>query len=305
LDDLHRQFRQSGRLRLSGHVLVAVAGAGEHLGPRDCEALREAAHSGAIVWLSEGRAAEVSFVGHVAAARAAFAGRAIDVNVVPAADRRKKLLIADMDSTIINCEVVDELADFAGVKDEVAAITHRAVNGEIEFAAAVRARVALLKGLPLDRLARVYAERIRLNPGARELVGTMRAHGALTMLVSGGFTYFTARVAADVGFEVNQGNILVDDGAALTGEAAEPILGREAKLVSLRRAVGERGIALADCVAVGDGANDLDMIRAAGLGVAYHAKPIVAAAATASVVHGDLTALLYLQGYRDDEIVRP
>jgi phosphoserine phosphatase len=209
-----------------------------------------------------------------------------------------------MDSTIINCEVVDELADFARVKDKVAAITVRAMNGEIEFADAVRERVALLRGLPLDRVRRVYGERIRLNPGARALVATMRAHGAYTMLVSGGFDWFTSRVAADAGFDENQGNRLLDDGHVLTGAAAEPILGREAKRAALERTAAARGIALADALAVGDGANDLDMIRAAGMGVAYHAKPIVAAAASASIVHGDLTALLYLQGYRDDEIVR-
>jgi phosphoserine phosphatase len=266
-------------------------------------------HLGAAAWLREGYAFDIPLAGnpHAALAEAGARGSAmaVDINVVPIANRRKKLLIADMDSTIINCEVVDELADFAHLKREVAAITHRAVNGEIEFAAAVRERVALLKGLPLDRLARVYAERIRLNPGARALVATMRAHGAYTMLVSGGFTYFTARVAEDAGFDFHAGNTLIDDGRALTGVVGEPVLGGEAKLEALTKATSERAIDLAGTLAVGDGANDLDMICAAGLGVAYHAKPIVAAAAPASIAHGDLTALLYLQGYRDEEIAQP
>ena len=291
-------------------VLNAIAGRGDDLSSRDAGALRACAgDAGAPVWLAEGRALDISFTGGAAmirdAARSMLAGRAIDINVLPAANRRKKLLIADMDSTIINCEVVDELADFAHIKPQIAAITQRAVKGEIEFAAAVRERMALLKGLPLDRVARVYAERIRLNPGAKTLVATMRAHGAYTMLVSGGFTYFTSRVAADAGFDMNEGNVLLDDGSTLTGTVAEPILGREAKLATLKRVAAERGLAPADTLAVGDGANDLDMIRAAGLGVAYHAKPLVAAAAAATVAHGDLKALLYLQGYRGDEIVEP
>ena len=256
-----------------------------------------------LTWLAPERAAEIPFVGDIDKARAAFAGRAVDINVVPAANRRKKLLIADMDSTIINCEVIDELADFAHLKPQIAAITARAVAGEIPFEDAVRGRVALLKGLPLDRVRRVYAERVRLNPGARELVATMRAHGAYTMLVSGGYTYFTSRVAADCGFDFDEGNVLLDDGEAITG-VGEPVRGRAAKLETLTRVTRERGLAIDDCLAVGDGANDLAMIEAAGLGVAYHAKPIVTDAAGASLRHADLTALLYLQGYRGDEIVR-
>jgi phosphoserine phosphatase len=225
-----------------------------------------------------------------------------DINILPAQNRRKKLLIADMDSTIVGCECLDELAGQAGLKEKVAAITERAMRGELEFAAALRERVALLKGLPLEALSRTYAQRVRLNPGARELVATMRAHGAHALLVSGGFTYFTSRVAAEAGFDSQQGNRLLDDGRALTGEVAEPILGREAKLMALQDAVHRFGISSDDALAVGDGANDLDMIRSAGLGVAYHAKPIVAAAAGASIAYGDLTSLLYLQGYRDDEM---
>jgi phosphoserine phosphatase len=260
------------------------------------------------IWLSPGRALEIPFDHDPAQvlerARRHFASQPVDVNVVANTNRRKKLLIADMDSTIINCECLDELADMAGLKAKVSAITERAMRGEIDFAAALRERVAMLKGLDLAALARVYQERIRLNPGAKTLLATMRKHGAHTLLVSGGFTYFTARVAEDAGFDGDQANVLLNDGKALTGMVAEPILGREAKLAALETAIAERHIGAADAVAVGDGANDLAMIQRAGLGVAYHAKPVVAEAAGASITHGDLTALLYLQGYRDDEFVR-
>jgi phosphoserine phosphatase len=268
------------------------------------------AHSetGDIAWLSQDRAFEVPFRGDDAAvleaARAAVGNGLLDVNVVAAAGRRKMLLVADMDSTIIGCECLDEIADAIGLKPQVAAITERAMAGEIAFAPALRERVALLKGLPVHRLARVYGERVRLNPGARALVATMKAHGARTVLVSGGFTFFTSRVAADAGFDENHGNVLLDDGAHLLGTVAEPILGREAKLQTLEEETAKLGLAHDQTLAVGDGANDLDMIERAGLGVAYHAKPIVAGAAGARVDHGDLTTLLYMQGYRDDEIVR-
>jgi phosphoserine phosphatase len=271
------------------------------------EAVRDAAarhgQAGDVSWLSEERAFDIPIDGPPAeilgAARAAFP--ALDINVVPAANRRKTLLVADMDSTIISCECLDELADMAGLKPQVSAITERAMRGEIEFAGALRERVALLKGLPIAALQRVYGERVRLNPGAATLVATMRAHGARAVLVSGGFSFFTRRVAATAGFDSEQANVLLDDGAKLRGTVAEPILGREAKLKALEGAAAAQGISLADALAVGDGANDLDMIRKAGLGVAYHAKPIVAAAAGASIAHADLTALLYLQGYSDSE----
>jgi phosphoserine phosphatase len=226
----------------------------------------------------------------------------LDANVVRSANRRKKLLIADMDSTIVDCECIDELADFVGLKPRVAAITERAMRGELDFPSALRERVALLKGLPLEAMARVYAERVHLNPGACELTATTRANGGYALLVSGGFTYFTKRVAAEAGFDSHQGNVLADDGKALSGRVEDPILGREAKLEALETTVARLGWSTDDVLAVGDGANDLDMIKRAGLGVAYHAKPIVAAAAGASIVHGDLTGLLYLQGYREDEI---
>lgn len=228
----------------------------------------------------------------------------IDINLLPAGDRKKKLLVADMDSTIINVECLDELADMAGLKPQIAAITERAMRGELEFEAALKERVGMLKGLTLDALERTYVERVRLNPGAKSLLATMRANGAHTMLVSGGFGYFTQRVAEAAGFHVERGNRLIDDGAALTGEVGMPILGREAKLKALEEGVAANGLTSADALAVGDGANDLAMIRKAGLGVAYHAKPVVAQAAGAAINHNDLTALLYLQGYSDDEIVK-
>jgi len=217
--------------------------------------------------------------------------------------RRKMLLVADMDSTIINVECLDELADMAGLKPQIAAITERAMRGELEFEGALKERVGMLKGLKLDALERTYVERVRLNPGARSLLATMRANGAHTMLVSGGFGYFTKRVAEAAGFHVERGNILLDDGVALTGEVALPILGREAKLAALEEAAASLKLDYAQTLAVGDGANDLAMIGRAGLGVAYHAKPVVAQAAGAAVNHNDLTALLYLQGYSDTEIV--
>jgi phosphoserine phosphatase len=259
---------------------------------------------GEVSWLSDGRAFDLPFEGDgaplLALARKACRG---DINLLAAGNRRKMLLVADMDSTIIGCECLDELGDQAGLKPRIAAITERAMRGEIEFAPALRERVVLLKGLPLDALERTWRERVRLNPGAKALVATMRKHGAFTLLVSGGFTYFTSRVAAEARFDDHRANTLLDDGAALTGMVREPILGREAKLETLTNQAARLHLAIEDTLAIGDGANDLDMIRSAGLGVAYHAKPVVADAAPARIDHGDLRALLYLQGYRDDEIV--
>ena len=232
----------------------------------------------------------------------AFAGRA-DVCLAPSAPRRKKLLVCDMDSTIIEQECLDELADFAGLKAEISAITERAMAGELNFEEALRERVGMLKGLPLDTLEICHRERITLMPGAETLVATMKADGARCVLVSGGFTYFTERIAKAAGFDTHQGNTLLDDGTSLTGLVGEPILGREAKLAAL---VAERtalALAPADTLAMGDGANDLAMIEAAGLGVAYRAKPVVSAAADCGVSVTDLTAVLYFQGFTDSEIV--
>jgi phosphoserine phosphatase len=225
----------------------------------------------------------------------------IDIVVQPDIGRRKKLFLADMDSTMIGQECIDELGDFAGLKAHVAAITERAMRGEIEFEPALRERVALLKGLPVSVVDEVLAKRISLTPGGRELVATMRAHGAYTCLISGGFTLFTNAIAAMLGFQENRGNeLLVEDGK-LTGEVAEPVLGRAAKLATLVELREAFDLDDLDTLAVGDGANDLGMIRSAGLGVAFHAKPAVAAAAHARIDYGDLTALLYAQGYRRDE----
>jgi phosphoserine phosphatase len=227
----------------------------------------------------------------------------IDVVVQPQLDRRKKLFLADMDSTMIGQECIDELADFAGLKAHVAAITERAMRGEMQFEAALRERVALLKGLPVTVVDDVLAKRITPTPGGRELVMTMRANGAYTCLISGGFTLFTNAVAAMIGFQENRANTLLFEDGKLSGTVSEPIVGRETKLATLIELRKTLGLGNSDTLAVGDGANDLGMIQNAGLGVAYHAKPAVAAAAAARIDYGDLTALLYAQGYRRDEFV--
>lgn len=258
-------------------------------------------------WLAPGEAWEAELrpqaFGAMVTARSdaqrVLAGEPIDVNVVavPATGRRKRLLVSDMDSTIIQQECIDEMADMAGLKPRIAAITERAMRGELDFEAALRERLGLLAGLGEPVLERVFAERIRLMPGARTLTCTMRANGAATVLVSGGFSYFTERVAAAAGFDAEHANQLEMREGRLTGGVVGPILGRGAKLALLRDHAQRRGLGVDETLAVGDGANDLAMIGAAGLGVAYRAKPVVADQAAASIVHGDLTALLYLQGY--------
>ncbi len=255
--------------------------------------------------LANGFACDIPVEGRAAldAAREMAGDAPWDINLVALEHRRKWLLVADMDSTIITVECLDELADMAGLKPQIAAITERAMRGELEFEAALRERVGMLKGLHLDALARTYDERVRLMPGAKSLLATMRAHGAHTMLVSGGFGFFTKRVAEAAGFHEERGNILLDYDTYLSGAVQEPILGREAKRAALHEGATALGITLAHTLAVGDGANDLAMIQAAGMGVAFHAKPVVAAAAGASIAHNDLTALLYLQGYKESEIV--
>ncbi len=226
-----------------------------------------------------------------------------DIALLPSERRKKKLLVSDMDSTIIEQECLDELAAYAGLKDEIAAITARAMAGELDFEGALTERVGKLNGLSLSALQQCYDERISLMPGAKTLTATMATHAAFCLLVSGGFTFFTSRVAEATGFDAHKGNTLIDDGAALTGEVGRPILGREAKLEALDDCAFANGITRADALAMGDGANDLAMIEAAGLGLAVHAKPIVAAAADAAINVTDLTAALYFQGYCDDEIV--
>jgi len=237
------------------------------------------------------------------ALEAPMAGQALDWCVQPLAGRRKRLLVADMDSTIINVECLDELADFAGLKAEISAITERAMRGELAFEGALRERVAMLKGLPVTALQKAYDERVRLNPGARTLVRTMAGNGARCVLVSGGFSFFTNRVAQAALFQAHRGNTLLEADGKLTGEVAEPILGREAKLQALREEAAARQLPMSATLAIGDGANDLAMIGAAGLGVAYHAKPIVAAQADARIEHTDLTSLLYFQGYSAETFV--
>ena len=228
----------------------------------------------------------------------------VDVNCVPTSHRRKKLLIADMDSTMIPVECIDEVADFAGVREQVVAITEPAMRGEISFEESIYRRVALLAGLPEGKLQDVFDQKVSLNPGARTAVQTMRAQGAYCALVSGGFTFFTERVAVAAGFHENRANTLLVENGCLTGKVTEPVLGREAKVTAMNELVARLGISTDDVLAVGDGANDLGMIGVAGLGVAYRAKPIVAEAADCAIDHGDLTTLLYLQGYSDTEFAR-
>ncbi len=239
----------------------------------------------------------------VARLRAALAAVNADVAVLPLASRRKRLLISDMDSTIIGQECLDEIAAFAGLKEQVSAITERAMAGELDFDSALTERVGMLSGLDLSALQQAYEERISLNPGARTLVATMKAHGAKTVLVSGGFTFFTERVAEAAGFEDHRGNTLIDDGAKLTGDVGRPILGREAKLHALDEFAARQGLGRADALAMGDGANDLAMIKASGLGIAYRAKPIVASEAHAAIDSTDLRTALFFQGYHQDEFV--
>jgi phosphoserine phosphatase len=264
---------------------------------------------GSAEWLFDEVAVDIPFDGSEdiaaieARLRQARGDLPIDIVVQPRAARRKKLFLADMDSTMIGQECIDELADFAGLKAHVAKITERAMRGEIEFEPALRERVALLKGMPVGVVDDVLKQRITPTPGGRELVATMRAHGAYTCLISGGFTLFTSAVAAMIGFQENRANeLLVEDGK-LTGEVREPILGRATKLATLIELTESFDLDDIDTLVVGDGANDLSMIEHAGLGVAYHAKPAVAAAAGTRIDHGDLTALLYAQGYRRDEFV--
>jgi phosphoserine phosphatase len=255
-------------------------------------------------------AADIPFTAENAVDQRALAERlrgttsGIDIVVQPAAARRKKLFLADMDSTMIGQECIDELADYVGLKAHVAAITERAMRGDIAFEPALRERVALLEGLPISVIEEVLRDRIRLTPGGKTLVATMRANGAVTCMVSGGFTLFTDRIAAMIGFDKSRANRLtLVDGRKLAGKVADPVFGRDGKRAALIEMRQDLGLAKNDTMAIGDGANDLDMILEAGLGVAYHAKPKIAAAAPARIDHGDLTALLYVQGYRREEFV--
>jgi phosphoserine phosphatase len=294
----------------TSHVATLIAGRAGSLDAAAVQRARSALpDTGDPLWLAAGTAADIPFSADAginqraiaAQLRALFSG--IDVLVQPAANRRKRLFLADMDSTMIEQECIDELADFVGLKAHVAAITERAMRGEIAFEPALRERVALLKGLAVQVVDEVIAKHITLTPGGRTLVSTMRANGAFTCLVSGGFTLFTQRIAAMIGFDDTHANTLVVDGGTLAGLVEEPIFGRDGKRATLLALRQDRGLAAEDTMAIGDGANDLDMIAEAGLGVAYHAKPKVAEAAAARIDHGDLTALLYVQGYGKDAFV--
>jgi phosphoserine phosphatase len=258
-------------------------------------------------WLDEGVAADLVFTGDLKARRAALEGalaqEPIDIIVQPLAHRRKRLLVADMDSTLIGQECIDELADVVGVGVRVAAITERAMRGEVAFAPALRERVALLAGLPETVIGEVLKERITLNPGARTLVQTMRANGAYVAIVSGGFRQFTGAIRERLGADEDRANTFIIEGGKLTGKVIEPILGQDAKLAALKEIAAAMGLTLGGTLAVGDGANDLPMLQAAGLGVAYRAKPKVAAAADARIEHTDLAALLYAQGFARTDFV--
>ena len=249
-------------------------------------------------WLDEGHAADIRFAADPESARAALEAEldGVDIFVQPEAGREKKLLVADMDSTMITVECIDELADYAGIKAQIAAVTEAAMRGELDFGEALDARVALLRGLDEAVIARCLAERVKIMPGARELVRTMRGWGATAILVSGGFTRFAEPVAAEIGFTRAIANVLEIADGKLAGTVTKPIVDASTKLATLSEAVLEFGLSSAETLAVGDGANDLAMITQAGLGVAYHAKPVVAAAAGARIDHGDLSALLFAQG---------
>jgi phosphoserine phosphatase len=285
------------------HVVTLIADRlATSLSPALIARVRDAIRGRAPDILSPGEAADLPCAAapDPTLVQTALAGAPVDAITTRARGRRKGLLVADMDSTIVSGETLDELADQAGLKQPIAAITRRAMNGEIDFAEAVRQRVGMLAGLKLEALERTWRG-IALTEGARELVATMRAHNATTALVSGGFSFFTGRVAAALGFDVHRANTLLDDGAALTGTVAEPILGGEAKLATLRELAAGRNLRPSATLAVGDGANDLAMLREAGLGVAFRAKPIVAAEARARVNHASLRALLFAQGYHAQE----
>ncbi|MBB2684998.1 phosphoserine phosphatase SerB [Rhizobium sophoriradicis] len=274
------------------------------LTPGIAEQAAEAVEASGLYWLADGVACDIALRDGTDAQAAeanilaVIASAPIDLVIQEQETRRKKLLIADMDSTMIGQECIDELAAEVGLKEKVAAITARAMNGEIAFEPALRERVALLKGLPISVVDEVIAKRITLTPGGPKLIATMKSKGHYTALVSGGFTVFTGPIAATLGFDENRANTLLEDGGILSGFVAEPILGKQAKVDALNEISARLGISPKEAIAVGDGANDLGMLQLAGSGVALHAKPTVAAQAQMRINHADLTALLYIQGYR-------
>ena len=279
--------------------------------PAIAEQAADAAKASGLYWLADGIACDIALRDDTdlqaaeANILASIGSAQIDLVIQDAETRRKKLLIADMDSTMIGQECIDELAAEVGLKDRVADITARAMNGEIAFEPALRERVALLKGLPLSVVDDVIAKRITLTPGGPELIATMKAKGYYAALVSGGFTVFTSRIAATLGFDEDRANILLEENGILTGFVAEPILGKQAKVDALNDIAEKLGISPDEALAVGDGANDLGMLQLAGAGVALHAKPTVSAQARMRIDHGDLTALLYIQGYRKSDFIKP
>ncbi|MBY5829235.1 phosphoserine phosphatase SerB [Rhizobium ruizarguesonis] len=279
------------------------------LTPEIAEQAAKAVNASGLYWLADGIACDIALRDGTdvqtaeANILAVISSAPIDLVIQEQETRRKKLLIADMDSTMIGQECIDELAAEVGLKEKVATITARAMNGEIAFEPALRERVALLKGLPISVVDEVIAKRITLTPGGPELIATMKSKGHYTALVSGGFTVFTSRIAATLGFDENRANTLLEDGGILSGFVAEPILGKQAKVDALNEISARLGISPEEAIAVGDGANDLGMLHLAGAGVALHAKPAVAAEAQMRINHGDLTALLYIQGYRKTDFV--
>lgn len=279
--------------------------------PAIAEQAADAAKASGLYWLADGVACDIALRDDAdlqaaeANILASIGSAPIDLVIQNAETRRKKLLIADMDSTMIGQECIDELAAEVGLKDRVADITARAMNGEIAFEPALRERVALLKGLPLSVVDDVIAKRITLTPGGPELIATMKAKGYYAALVSGGFTVFTSRIAATLGFDEDRANVLMEENGVLTGFVEEPILGKQAKVDALNDIAEKLGISTDEALAVGDGANDLGMLQLAGSGVALHAKPTVSAQARMRIDHGDLTALLYLQGYRRTDFIKP
>ncbi len=282
-------------------VLIAAPGSGA-ITPRVVEMLRD--HGGGVPhWLSHGDALEVEAFTGVAQLLVDLRGHAIDAASISIHNRRKRLLLADMDSTMIHQECIDELGVVAGVGDKIKGITARAMRGELDFDGALRERVSLLKGLDTSVIGQLLRERITFMEGGKTLLATMRANGAYAALVSGGFLSFTGPVAAQLGFHENRANTLIEKDGKLTGEVGFPILGQQAKLDALREIAASHGLTPDDAIAVGDGANDLAMLGEAGLGVALHAKPHVQERCRVRINHGDLTALLYLQGYRKEQFV--